>query len=122
MTRGWQYSTTGATIPNPASVARGPQIYDTHLYLNFGSGASQTEDAYMSKICNLTTVASNTAIGDAPLIFGEWAISTNFTTTSDDFLRQWGDAQKQAYSKADGWIFWNWKVDADVQAPEQKMW
>lgn len=120
MTRDWQYSTTGATIPNPTSAARGPQVYDTHLYLNYGG--TQTEDAYLSTLCKLTTLASNSAIGDTPLIFGEWAISTNFTTTTDTFLRQWGDVQKQVYSQGAGWIFWNWKVDPDAQVPEQKMW
>ena len=53
---------------------------------------------------------------------GEWAISTAFSSTTDAFLKQWGDAQKLAYSKGGGWIFWNWKVDPDAQVPEQKMW
>lgn len=52
---------------------------------------------------------------------GEWAISTNFTTT-DDFLRKFGDAQKMVYSQGAGWMFWNWKVDSDAMVPKQKMW
>lgn len=53
---------------------------------------------------------------------GEWAISTNTSTTTSTFLKNWGDAQKLAYSQGAGWIFWTWKVDADAQVPQQAMW
>lgn len=70
MNREWQYNNKGS-VPNPADVARGPQLYDNHLYFNYGGVAEQTEDSYMKVICNLTLVESAAAIGDTPLIFGE---------------------------------------------------
>jgi len=120
MNRDWQHLENG-TVPNPSDVARGPQLYDNHLYFNFGGVAAQDPVSYMKVICNYTGIISATAIGNAPIVTGEWAISTAFPT-NDTFLKQWGDAQKLAYSRGAGWMFWNWKVDADATVPQQKMW
>ena len=42
-------------------------------------------------------------MGNSPLWFGEWSLATNFDA-SDDFLRDWADAQKLAYGLSQGWI------------------
>lgn len=46
---------------------------------------------------------TNAAKQNTPFWFGEWSISTNFNAT-DEFLKQWADAQKLMYSKSSGWI------------------
>ncbi|KAJ3887651.1 glycoside hydrolase family 5 protein [Lentinula edodes] len=93
--------------PNPAAAAWGPQAYDNHLY--YGVAAADPED-YMVSICNLGRVQADAALGDSPLWFGEWGLPTQFDAT-DMFLQEWADAQKLAYSKGAGWIFWNFKVE-----------
>ncbi|KAF8308760.1 glycoside hydrolase [Clavulina sp. PMI_390] len=116
MNRDWQFTSdpTNDPVPNPAAYTHGPQLYDNHLYLNFGGVAlNDTPIAYMEVMCNLTRVGDAAAIGDAPMAFGEWALSTAFSTT-DQFNRDYGDAQKLAYSQGAGWIFWNFKVDPDA--------
>ncbi|KAJ7590628.1 glycoside hydrolase family 5 protein [Mycena floridula] len=95
---------------NPADVAVGPQAYDNHLYYSFGGVADANEDAYMESICNLQRVQADAAVGDSPLWFGEWGLPTQFAA-SDAFLNKWADAQKLAYSKGAGWIFWNFKIE-----------
>lgn len=52
---------------------------------------------------DLRRVENDAAVDNSPLWFGEWALSTQFDA-SDDFLRDWADAQKLAYSKGQGWI------------------
>ncbi|KAF8307358.1 glycoside hydrolase [Clavulina sp. PMI_390] len=124
MNRDWQWSSnwTSDPVPNPAAYAHGPQLYDNHLYLNYGGVAKNASaGAYMQVMCNLTKVADEAAIGDAPMVFGEWSVATNFNTT-DDFIRDYGDAQKLAYSQGAGWIFWNFKVDTDCAVPDYRMW
>jgi len=63
----------------------------------------------MQTLCNTTRIADAIAIGNAPLITGEWSLATAFNTTFD-FLRKWGDAQKLTYAEGSGWTFWNWKI------------
>ncbi|KZP09600.1 glycoside hydrolase family 5 protein [Athelia psychrophila] len=118
MDQGWQYTGSPA---NPADAAIGPQLYDNHIYFNFGGVApNATEESYMQTLCQIKTVATEVAAGNAPLYTGEWSIATAFNTT-DAFLRQWGDAQKLTWSgtgseaKSVGWVFWNWKVDQDAR-------
>lgn len=72
MNQKWQH---GDSVPNPADVAIGPQLYDTHVYFNFGGVSDQTEESYMQVICNLTAVMDSAKVGDAPLIFGEFSVS-----------------------------------------------
>jgi hypothetical protein len=103
--------------PNPADAKDGPQTYDNHLYYSFGGVADPNPEAYLISICNLTKVESDAALGNSPLWFGEWSISTNFNAT-DDFLNQWADAQKLMYSKSAGWIFWNFKLEDSQAAAE----
>ncbi|TFY67559.1 hypothetical protein EVG20_g3897 [Dentipellis fragilis] len=107
----WQYNNSA----NPADAAIGPQGYDNHLYYNYGGVADPNPNAYMASICNLTRVQNDAALGNSPLWFGEWAITTNFDAT-DAFLRDWGDAQKLAYSKGAGWIWWNFRVEQSEKA------
>ncbi|KAG2123463.1 glycoside hydrolase family 5 protein [Suillus clintonianus] len=102
----WQYNNPS----NPADVAIGPQAYDNHLYYSFGGVADANPTAYMISICNLTRIQSDAAVGNSPLWFGEWGLPTQFNAT-DAFLYQWADAQKLAYSKGAGWIFWNFKTE-----------
>ncbi|KAJ3810425.1 glycoside hydrolase family 5 protein [Lentinula aff. lateritia] len=96
--------------PNPAAAAWGPQAYDNHLYYVFGGVAAADPQDYMVSICNLGRVQADAALGDSPLWFGEWGLPTQFDAT-DMFLQEWADAQKLAYSKGAGWIFWNFKVE-----------
>ncbi|KAJ7497945.1 glycoside hydrolase family 5 protein [Mycena galericulata] len=102
----WQFNDP----PNPAAAAIGPQGYDNHLYYVFGGVADATPEAYLTSICNLNRVQADAALGDSPLWFGEWGLPTQFDAT-DEFLFQWADAQKLAYSKGAGWLFWNFKVE-----------
>ncbi|KAI0766145.1 glycoside hydrolase family 5 protein [Trametes elegans] len=107
----WQYNNPS----NPADAQIGPQGYDNHLYYSFGGVADANPDAYLASICNLQRVENDAAVGDSPLWFGEWGLPTQFDAT-DDFLFKWADAQKLAYSKGKGWIFWNFKVEISEQA------
>ncbi|TFY74678.1 hypothetical protein EWM64_g9334 [Hericium alpestre] len=117
----WQYDNPA----NPADAAIGPQGYDNHLYYNYGP--TPNSNAYMASICSMCFSSHRThpfgtykhiadltqddvALGNSPLWFGEWAITTNFDAT-DAFLKDWGDAQKLAYSKGAGWIWWNFRVE-----------
>lgn len=102
----WQNSNPA----NPSAAQSGPQVYDNHLYYSFGGVADANEQAYMKSICNLQRVQADAALGNSPLVFGEWALTTQFTA-SDAFLIKWADAQKLAYTKGAGWIFWNFKVE-----------
>ena len=52
---------------------------------------------------DIQRVENSAALGNSPMWFGEWSISTNFNAT-DAFLKDWADAQKLAYSKGAGWI------------------
>ncbi|KAF8238160.1 glycoside hydrolase family 5 protein [Tricholoma matsutake] len=107
----WQYNNPA----NPADAAIGPQIYDNHLYYSFGGVANATEYAYMQSICNLNRIAKDAALGNSPLVFGEWGLPTQFNAT-DTFLNKWADAQKLAYSQGAGWIFWNFKTEISAAA------
>ncbi|OJT07167.1 Glucan endo-1,6-beta-glucosidase B [Trametes pubescens] len=107
----WQFNNPA----NPADAQIGPQGYDNHLYYSFGGVADANPDAYLESICNLNRVANDAALGNSPLWFGEWGLPTQFTAT-DDFLFKWADAQKLAYSKGKGWVFWNFKVEISQQA------
>ncbi|KAF8075187.1 glycoside hydrolase family 5 protein [Lyophyllum atratum] len=107
----WQHNNPA----NPADAALGPQIYDNHLYYSFGGVADANEDAYLKHNCNLDRVESDAALGNTPLYFGEWALPTQFSA-SDAFLRKWADAQKRAYSKGAGWIYWNFKIEKSAKA------
>jgi hypothetical protein len=111
----WQYGNPS----NPADAAIGPQIYDNHLYYSFGGVADPNETAYLQHICNLDRIEADAALGNTPLFFGEWALSTQFSP-SDSFLRKWADAQKMAYSKGAGWIFWNFKMEKT--SSENRQW
>ncbi|KAI5123185.1 hypothetical protein M0805_003952 [Coniferiporia weirii] len=107
----WQYDDPS----NPAAAAEGSQLYDNHLYYSYGGVADATEDAYMESICNLNRTQADAALGDSPLVFGEWGLPTQWTP-SDAFLVEWADAQKRAYSVGAGWIFWNFKVEQSTLA------
>lgn len=102
----WQYNNPS----NPADAAIGPQAYDNHLYYSFGGVADANPTAYLESICNIQRVENSAALGNSPMWFGEWSISTNFNAT-DAFLKDWADAQKLAYSKGAGWIFWSFKIE-----------
>ncbi|KIL57356.1 glycoside hydrolase family 5 protein [Amanita muscaria Koide BX008] len=102
----WQYNNPS----NPADAAIGPQIYDNHLYYSFGGVADANPTAYLKSMCNLQRVQTDAAMRNSPLVFGEWSLATQFEAT-DDFLRQWADAQKMTYSKGAGWIFWSFKIE-----------
>ena len=52
---------------------------------------------------DLDRVATDAALGNTPLFFGEWSVSVGFNATVD-FRKQWADAQKLTYGKSAGWI------------------
>lgn len=58
---------------------------------------------------DLNRVETDAALQNSPLWFGEWALPTQFNAT-DEFLFQWADAQKRAYSVGAGWIVSIWLV------------
>ncbi|KII86046.1 glycoside hydrolase family 5 protein [Plicaturopsis crispa FD-325 SS-3] len=107
----WQYNNPS----NPADAKIGPQGYDNHLYYSFGGVADANEDAYLTSICNLQRVQSDSPLGNSPLWFGEWGLPTQFNAT-DAFLVKWADAQKLAYTEGKGWIFWNFKIETSKLA------
>ncbi|KAK0482736.1 glycoside hydrolase family 5 protein [Armillaria novae-zelandiae] len=104
----WQYNTPS----NPMDAQIGPQFYDDHLYYQFGNA---DEQAHMDSICNLPVLEDDAAFGNSPIVFGEWSLITQFNAT-DDFLYIWADAQKLAFTKGAGWIFWSFKVEVSTQA------
>ncbi|KAG9121348.1 hypothetical protein FRC07_002724 [Ceratobasidium sp. 392] len=107
MNKGWQRNNP----VNPADAAIGPQLYDAHLYFSFGGVADPNAESYMRVICNTDRVAKATAEGNRPLVFGEWSLATNFNA-NEQFLHDWSDAQRHIYAgQADGWIFWNFKIE-----------
>jgi len=95
---------------NPADVAIGPQAYDNHVLYSHGEIAAADPKSYMTSICNLKRMQADAAVGNSPLWFGEWVLATQFNAT-DEFLCKWADAQKLAYSKSAGWIYWNFKIE-----------
>ncbi|KZT20956.1 glycoside hydrolase family 5 protein [Neolentinus lepideus HHB14362 ss-1] len=111
MDMNWQYDNP----PNPANAAIGTQGYDNHLYYVYGGVADSNPDAYLASICNLQRVQSDAAVGNSPLWFGEWGLPTQFDAT-DEFLYMWADAQKMAYMRGAGWIFWNFNVEKSTLA------
>ncbi|KAJ7619472.1 glycoside hydrolase family 5 protein [Roridomyces roridus] len=114
----WQYNNPS----NPIDAVQGRAGFDNHLYYSFGGVAAATPDAYLTSICNLNRLQADAALGDTPLWFGEWGLATEFNAT-DEFLRQWADAQKMAYSKGAGWLFWNFKIeDSDAAANKTGQW
>ncbi|KAG1908090.1 glycoside hydrolase family 5 protein [Suillus fuscotomentosus] len=106
MDMNWQYNNPS----NPADVAIGPQAYDDHLYYSSAVRRGNDSTSYMTSICNLAEIQTDAALGNSPLWFGEWSLDTQFNAT-DEFLYQWADAQKLAYSKGAGWIYWNFKIE-----------
>ncbi|SJL16057.1 uncharacterized protein ARMOST_19572 [Armillaria ostoyae] len=125
MDMNWQYNNPS----NPRDAQIGPQFYDDHLYYQSGSA---DEQAHMDSICSklhnwkihgylfnhgvdLPFLEDDATFGNSPVVFGEWSLITQFTPT-DDFLYKWADAQKLAFTKGAGWIFWNFKVEISTQA------
>jgi len=107
MNKDWQYNNPA----NPADAAIGPQLYDAHLYFSFGGVADPNAQSYMEVICNTDRVSQAKAVGNSPLVFGEWSLATNFDA-SEQFVRDWSDAQRHIYAgQADGWIFWSFKIE-----------
>ncbi|KAI0630906.1 glycoside hydrolase family 5 protein [Trametes polyzona] len=104
--------------PNPANAKIGPQVYDDHVYYNFGGAADPNPEAYLASMCNLPRLPHDVTLGDSPIWFGEWALSTEFNAT-DEFLNKWADAQKYTYGKSKGWIFWNFRFEDSPQAGGQ---
>ncbi|KAH0836816.1 glycoside hydrolase family 5 protein [Lanmaoa asiatica] len=101
----WQYDNP----PNPADAAIGPQGYDNHLYYSqFIAFLRHT--AHPAILLDLQRIQNDAALHNSPLWFGEWGLPTQFNAT-DAFLYKWADAQKWAYSKGAGWIFWNFKTE-----------
>ena len=52
---------------------------------------------------DIQLLENDIALGNSPAWFGEWSLTTFFQPT-DEFLRQWADAQKLVYNKSKGWI------------------
>ncbi|KZO99801.1 glycoside hydrolase family 5 protein [Calocera viscosa TUFC12733] len=121
MNRDWQYSNDPSDpVANPADAAKGPQVYDNHLYFCYGGVAPEaTADSYLETICTIQRTQQSAAIGDAPMFYGEWSLCTNFDS-NNTFLQQWSDSQKLIYGQSAGWIFWSLKMANDsTSAPIQ---
>jgi len=115
----WQYNSPKA---NGAVAAIGAQSYDDHLYFSFGGVANATEDAYLTKLCNLDRLDSDYNVGDKPLWFGEWSLATQFNAT-DAFVKVWADAQKLIYGQGAGWFFWNFKIEkSELEGSFPRQW
>lgn len=57
MNQGWQWTGNPA---NPTDFARGPQVYDQHLYFKWGGVAPEhTEDSYMRTLCSKSLISFN---------------------------------------------------------------
>ncbi|KAK0482739.1 hypothetical protein IW261DRAFT_1562436 [Armillaria novae-zelandiae] len=121
----WKYNNPS----NPMDARMRPQFDDDHLYYQFGNAGEQ---AHMDSICNkllnwkmhgylfnhrvdFPFLEDDAAFGNSPVIFGEWSLITQFNAT-DDFLYIWANAQKLAFTKGAGWIFWSFKVEVSTQA------
>lgn len=48
-------------------------------------------------------IQRDTEAGNTPVWYGEFSLATQFNAT-DDFLREWADAQKLVYSQSAGWL------------------
>ncbi|KAJ7713022.1 hypothetical protein B0H14DRAFT_3017334 [Mycena olivaceomarginata] len=59
--------------------------------------------AYLTSICNLPPVQNDKVLDTRVTVLFEWGLPVQFETT-DDFLRDWADARKLAYSQCAGWI------------------
>jgi len=107
----WQWN---PSTNNPSKAASGNALYDDHTYLSFGGVTSPDEKSYMTYICNYHRYQANGAYGEPTkqMFTGEFWLAAQFQG-SDDFYRQFGDAQKLAYSKGAGWTFWSWKLEAN---------
>lgn len=115
----WQYNSPKA---NGATAAIGAQAYDDHLYYNFGGVADPNEDAYLTDLCNKNRLSSDSKVGNTPLWFGEWSLATQFNAT-DEFIREWADAQKLIYGQGAGWIFWNFKIEtSELEGAFPRQW
>jgi hypothetical protein len=90
--------------------------YDDHRYIKYDPSikSSSSPNDYINLSCG------DDRGGNVPTIVGEWSISvntgveysSNFWPIANhlDFYSRWFGAQKQAYEKQDGWIFWSWKT------------
>jgi hypothetical protein len=99
----------------------GPQTYDKYLYYSFGGVAGAIPEAYLTSMCSMSLpalrslvcrnslarrvdlkhVGNAAALGNLPLWFGNWALSTNFDASAQ-FRRDRADAQKMMYSAGAG--------------------
>ncbi|KAH7908322.1 glycoside hydrolase family 5 protein [Hygrophoropsis aurantiaca] len=104
----WQYNNP----PNPAAAANGPQINDRHVYFAFGGATDRSPNAYLASVCNSIAKDAGDSQDDLTWV-GEWSLATEIDAT-DEFLRQFADAQKMLLSKGRGWIFWNFKTEKAV--------
>jgi len=58
---------------------------------------------FLTSIADRNDTQKDALLGNAPLWFGEFALSTEFSAT-DEFLCKWADAQKFKYSQSNGWL------------------
>ncbi|KAJ7614640.1 hypothetical protein DFH06DRAFT_1367861 [Mycena polygramma] len=91
------------TLPHSSQEVDWWKSYPVLPYYPSGPGTA-------THILDLNRGKNDVALGNSPLWFGEWALKTQFGPT-DQFMRQWADAQKLVYSKGAGWIYWNFKVE-----------
>jgi hypothetical protein len=57
----------------------------------------------LTSVADRNDTQKDALLGNAPLWFGEFALSTEFNAT-DGFLYKWADAQKFKYSQSNGWL------------------
>jgi len=115
----WQFNSPKV---NGAQAAIGAQGYDDHLYYSFGGVADPNEQAYLTHLCNLNRLETDSSVGNKPVWFGEWSLATQFDA-SDAFLRIWADAQKLMYGQGAGWLFWNFKIEkSELEGSFPRQW
>ncbi|KAL8283566.1 hypothetical protein RQP46_005669 [Phenoliferia psychrophenolica] len=91
--------------------------YSMSLYLAFGYVAPEaTPTSYLETICNTSRLDAAALVGNTPLLFGEWSLGTEWNISTDQFLRDFGDAQKRTFSRGAGWFFWSMKLEPDADS------
>ncbi|KDQ08210.1 glycoside hydrolase family 5 protein [Botryobasidium botryosum FD-172 SS1] len=109
----WQYGSGTHANPADAAAGKGPALYDNHLYYSFGGLINNNAAVdYIANVCNTgpERVRADGSVSNTPLVFGEWWLAERPGCANCDwqFHRDFADAQKIAYERGAGWIFWAW--------------
>ncbi|KAF4996493.1 hypothetical protein FDECE_12409 [Fusarium decemcellulare] len=90
-------------------------FFDAHRYLSFDKRIPGKKRSYIETACD-------DYMGKHVYV-GEWSLSVNSTLKNTDefkvdgqekWYRSYWAAQVESFEKSDGWFFWSWKCDGDV--------